>query len=115
MHGLDQAKQVCRVRGSPSGSERAPACAACRSSIFFQVRVGGGVSKHDHIHNAILHVPVQKTTLGISSAPEFFQRKMSQFLDDLAGACNTDDILIYGRTQGAHCAPQKDSAKITER
>lgn len=40
---------------------------------------------------------------GIGPTPEFFQRKMSQFPDNLGGVvCNMDDILICGRTQAEH-------------
>ena len=40
---------------------------------------------------------------GISSAPEYFQKKMSECLAGLAGTlCLMDDILIYGSTQEEH-------------
>ena len=40
---------------------------------------------------------------GITSAPEHFQRKMSQLLEGLKGVvCMMDDILIYGQTQTEH-------------
>ena len=40
---------------------------------------------------------------GINSAPEHFQRRMSQILADLEGAiCLIDDVLIYGKTQEEH-------------
>ena len=42
---------------------------------------------------------------GISSAPEIFQRSMSQILVDLNGViCHMDDILIHGATQLEHDA-----------
>ncbi|XP_033639876.1 uncharacterized protein K02A2.6-like [Asterias rubens] len=42
---------------------------------------------------------------GISSAPEIFQRAMSQVLVDLNGViCHMDDILIHGATQLEHDA-----------
>ena len=42
---------------------------------------------------------------GIISAPEHFQRRMSQILTDLEGAiCLIDDILIYEKTQEEHDA-----------
>ena len=41
-----------------------------------------------------------KLPFGISSAPEYFQKRMSTILDGLAGAlCLMDDILIFGRDQ----------------
>ena len=41
--------------------------------------------------------------LGISSAPEFFQRHMSQVLDCLKGViCMMDDVLVFGLTHEEH-------------
>ena len=40
---------------------------------------------------------------GISSAPEVFQRRMSEILSGLPGvACQIDDILVFGKTQQEH-------------
>ena len=40
---------------------------------------------------------------GITSAPEHFQRRMSEVLQGLKGVvCLIDDILIYGKTQAEH-------------
>ena len=40
---------------------------------------------------------------GITSAPEIFQRLMSQMLDDLPGTvCMMDDVLVYGASQKEH-------------
>ena len=42
---------------------------------------------------------------GISSAPEVFQRTMSEILGDLEGAgviCHMDDILIHGKNEAEH-------------
>lgn len=40
---------------------------------------------------------VRKMPLGISAAPEFFQRQMNRILEGLAGvACMMDDILVVG-------------------
>lgn len=39
---------------------------------------------------------------GISSAPEHFQRRMSQMLEGCEGElCHADDVLVYGRDRGA--------------
>ena len=44
-----------------------------------------------------------KLPFGICSAPEYFQRKMSQILDRLEGTlCHMDNVLVYGRNQGEH-------------
>ena len=40
---------------------------------------------------------------GITSAPEHFQRRMSEILQDVEGAvCLMDDILVHGKTQEEH-------------
>ena len=40
---------------------------------------------------------------GITSAPEYFQKRMSEILSCLEGVvCMVDDVLIYGRTQEEH-------------
>ena len=42
---------------------------------------------------------------GISSAPEHFQKRMSEILDGLDGVlCQADDILVHATTQGEHDA-----------
>ena len=45
----------------------------------------------------------KKMLIGISAAPEFFQRQMSKILEGLEGvACMMDDILVFGRNEGEH-------------
>ncbi|GBO34013.1 Transposon Ty3-I Gag-Pol polyprotein [Araneus ventricosus] len=45
----------------------------------------------------------QRLPFGISSAPEHFQRRMSQMLEGIPGTiCHMDDILIWGSTQEEH-------------
>ena len=45
----------------------------------------------------------RKLPFGISSAPELYQRRMSQILSGLDGiVCHIDDVLIYGNTQEEH-------------
>ncbi|GBM21326.1 Uncharacterized protein K02A2.6 [Araneus ventricosus] len=45
----------------------------------------------------------QRLPFGISSAPEHFQRRMSQMLYGIPGTiCHMDDILIWGSTQEEH-------------
>lgn len=44
-----------------------------------------------------------KLPFGISSAPELYQRRMSQILDGLPGVlCHIDDVLIFGNTSAEH-------------
>ena len=44
-----------------------------------------------------------KLPFGISSAPEHFQRRMSEILAGLEGVlCQMDDVLIFGRDQAEH-------------
>ncbi|GBN50696.1 Retrovirus-related Pol polyprotein from transposon 17.6 [Araneus ventricosus] len=45
----------------------------------------------------------QRLPFGISSAPEHFQRRMSQMLEGIPGTiCHMDDILIWGSTEEEH-------------
>ena len=45
----------------------------------------------------------KRLPLGITSAPEFFQKKMSMVLADLEGlVCMIDDVVIYGCNQEDH-------------
>ncbi|GBL82434.1 Uncharacterized protein K02A2.6 [Araneus ventricosus] len=61
----------------------------------------------------------QRLPFGISSAPEHFQRRMSQMLEGIPGTiCHMDDILIWGSTQEEHdqrltevCKKLKNSGK----
>ena len=40
---------------------------------------------------------------GITSAPEHFQKRMSQMVDDLDGVTGiVDDLLVFGKTQKEH-------------
>ena len=46
--------------------------------------------------------------LGITSAPEHFQRRMNEIVQDLEGVvCLVDDMLVYGSTQAEHDAHLK--------
>ena len=45
----------------------------------------------------------QRLPFGITSAPEFFQKKMSSILADLEGVvCMIDDVLVYGSSHKEH-------------
>ena len=45
----------------------------------------------------------QRLPFGITSAPEFFQKKMSSILADLKGVvCMIDDVLVYGSSYKEH-------------
>ena len=45
----------------------------------------------------------RRLPFGISSAPEFFQKRMSTILDGLPGViCLVDDILVFGACQEEH-------------
>ena len=41
--------------------------------------------------------------MGLSSSREYFQKRMYQILESLEGViCQTDNILVYGRTEREH-------------
>lgn len=45
----------------------------------------------------------RRLPFGISSAPEYFQKRMSQVLDGLKGViCMIDDVLVFGSTREEH-------------
>lgn len=45
----------------------------------------------------------KRLPFGITSAPEFYQKKMSQLLSDIEDhVCNMDDILVYGSSKEEH-------------
>ena len=49
------------------------------------------------------HYHFNKLPCGISSAPELFQKRMSNNLSGLKGTlCLLDDVLIFGKTQEEH-------------
>lgn len=41
--------------------------------------------------------------MGLNSSSEYFQKKMTQILTGISGViCQTDDVLVYGRTENEH-------------
>ena len=57
----------------------------------------------------------KRLPLGISSAPEIFQRKMTELLGDIEGVqVIIDDILIHGRTMKEHDKRLKETLKLIE-
>ena len=41
--------------------------------------------------------------MGLSSSSEYFQKRMTQLVDSIDGViCQTDDILVFGRTETEH-------------
>ena len=44
-----------------------------------------------------------RLVMGLSSASEYFQKRMSQILEGIDGVlCQTDDVLVFGRTEDEH-------------
>ena len=61
----------------------------------------GSVCTSDDLHNSIWYF--RRLPFGISSAPEHFQRRISEALIGLEGTvCLMDDILVYGETREEH-------------
>ncbi len=52
--------------------------------------------------------------LGITSAPELFQKRMSETLNGLQGTLLGDDILVFGKTQAEHDRHRKALEKIQQ-
>ncbi|KAL2089226.1 hypothetical protein ACEWY4_016125 [Coilia grayii] len=58
-----------------------------------------GISPTHHLHHTIQPF-LFRLPFGISSAPEHFQKRLTQMLDGLEGTvCHADDILVFGATQ----------------
>ena len=44
-----------------------------------------------------------RLAMGLSSSSEYFQKRMTQLVDSIDGViCQTDDILVFGRTETEH-------------
>ena len=57
------------------------------------------LSKSDNVHPPYRRYCFHKLPFGISSAPEYFQRCMSDILEVL---CHIDDVIIFGRNKQEH-------------
>lgn len=72
-------------------------------SGFWQIRLAEKSRKLTTFITPVGRYCFNRLPFGITSAPEHFQRKMSQILEGLKGVvCMMDDILIYGSTQAEH-------------
>ena len=73
------------------------------NSGFWQIRLAEESRKLTTFITPMGRYCFNRLPFGITSAPEHFQRKMSQILEGQEGAvCMMDDILIYGSTQDEH-------------
>ena len=44
-----------------------------------------------------------RLVMGLSSSSEYFQKRMTQLVESIVGVlCQTDDILVFGRTEAEH-------------
>ena len=73
------------------------------NSGFWQVKRGHKSSFLTTFLTPFGRYQFNRMPFGITSAPEHFQRRMSDILSGLTGAvCLVDDILLYGSTQEEH-------------
>nr|XP_049586080.1 uncharacterized protein K02A2.6-like [Syngnathus scovelli]XP_049586090.1 uncharacterized protein K02A2.6-like [Syngnathus scovelli]XP_049586092.1 uncharacterized protein K02A2.6-like [Syngnathus scovelli]XP_049586103.1 uncharacterized protein K02A2.6-like [Syngnathus scovelli] len=73
------------------------------NSGFWQVPLSKGSSLLTTFITPFGRFCYNRLCFGISSAPEHFQKRMSQILDGLDGVlCQMDDVLILGATQEEH-------------
>ncbi|KAL8625371.1 hypothetical protein ACOMHN_044514 [Nucella lapillus] len=75
------------------------------NSGFYQIPLDEESSKLTTFITPFGRFKFQRLPYGISSAPEYFQKKMDTILQGLAGVvCHIDDILVFGKDKTEHDA-----------
>ncbi|KAL8584885.1 hypothetical protein ACOMHN_037588 [Nucella lapillus] len=75
------------------------------NSGFYQIPLDDESSKLTTFITPFGRFKFQRLPYGISSAPEYFQKKMDTILQGLAGVvCHIDDILVFGKDKPEHDA-----------
>ena len=70
------------------------------NSVFWQIRLAPSSHLLTTFVTPFGRYHFNKLPFGISSAPELFQKRMSNILSGLKGTlCLIDDALIFGKTQ----------------
>ena len=73
------------------------------NSGFWQVELSHDSSRLTTFLTPFGRFCFKRLPFGITSAPEYFQRRMSEILSGLRGVvCLIDDVLVYGATQEDH-------------
>ena len=73
------------------------------NSGFHQVKLDSGSAKLTSFITPFGRYCYKRLPMGISSAPEYYMRRMLQITDNLPGfLCLMDDICIYGKDQNQH-------------
>ena len=73
------------------------------NSGFWQIQLAPESSKLTTFITPFGRFTFNRLPFGITSAPEYFQHKMSEILSGLEGVvCLIDDVLIYGNTEEQH-------------
>ena len=73
------------------------------NSGFWQVKLAAESSKLTTFITPFGRFRFNRLPFGITSAPEYYQKKMSSILAGTPGVvCMIDDILVYGRNQEEH-------------
>ena len=98
---LHQMPTVDEVLGQVSGAQVFSKLDA--NSGFWQVPLGPDSQLLTTFITPFGRYCFQKIPFGITSAPDIFQKRMSEILDGLDGVvCLIDDMLIFGATQDEH-------------
>jgi len=73
------------------------------NSGFWQIKAVQRISIADYLYYPSRFC-FNRLPFGITSAPEFYQKKMSHMLSGLQGVvvCMMDDVLVFGKTKGEH-------------
>ena len=75
------------------------------NSGFHQIQLDNESSKLTTFITPFGRFRFQRLPYGISSAPEYFQKKMDAILQGLDGVvCHMDNILVFGRDKAEHDA-----------
>ena len=73
------------------------------NSGFWQIKLSSQSALLTTFITPIGRFCFNRLPFGITSAPEFYQKKMSHILSGLTGvACMMDDVLVFGETQQEH-------------
>ena len=73
------------------------------NSGFYQIKLDPESSELTTFITPFGRYMYKRLPMGISSAPEFFQREMAQIMEGMPGvACMMDDVGVVGRTKQEH-------------
>ena len=107
--GLNKIEFKRATRTPPNSIRRSYSCTTGRSnkldanSGFWQIHLNKDSALLTTFISPFGRFCFNKLPFGITSAPEYFQKRMSEILSGLEGiVCMMDDVLVYGKCQEEH-------------